>query len=258
MKQKIIGLLMVVGCLSLGFMASDGHANIIIKVRALNPLESEEAAFISYPLPKEVSSSDIITKKITFSLSHEEEEEQKTTFNIEYVQGEERYFIIDEVMLGPREIVTLEVHVRDIWTIPQERLNRIKRTVEDLIAQASAVSDPLPDEEPEEEPVEAVPDETITALKDEIFKQFDEIVARQEKSSVLKVGVEKHMEAYYENMEALSQVEADVEMLRYLLELEEEEGEEGEEGAEEDSGIKEELPMEADLLEEEIPVMCHF
>ena len=218
-------------------------------MRALNPLESEEVASISYPLPKEISLNDIITKNITFSLP--QEEEQKRTFNIEYVEEEGRYFIIDEVVLGPREVVTLEVHVRDIWSIPQERFDGIKKAVEDLIVQFPPVAE-LPSEgEQEGEPVEDVPNETITALQEEIFKQFDEIAARQAKSSVLKVGVEKHMEAYYENMEALSQVEADVEMLRYLLEPEEEEGEEG---TEEETHAQDELPVEAEILEEDVPL----
>ena len=250
MKQKIIVFLMVFGCLFLGFMVSEVHANIIIKVRALNPLESEEVASISYPLPAEISPNDIIAKNITFSLP--KEEERKNTFNVEYVEEEGRYFIIDEIVLGPREVVTLEAHVRDIWFIPQERLDGIKRTVEDLIAQFSSGGESPPEGE-EEALVEDVPDETIAALQEEILKQFDEIAGRQAKSSVLRVGVEKHMEAYYENMEALVQTEADVEMLRYLLEPEEE-GEEGEEGVQEDSDVQEILLMETELLEEEIPL----
>ena len=244
MKQKIIVSLMAMGCLLFSFMSPEARANIIIKVRALNPLESEESASISYPLPEEISPSDIITKNITFSLPNEEGEEKKNTFNIEYVQDEGCYFIIDEIMLGPREIVTLEVHVRDIWMISPERLSNIRQTAEDLIAQAEAANEPPPDDGGQEDsPVEVVANETVTALKDEIFKQFDGIVVRQEKSSVLKVGVEKHMEAYYENMEALVQLEGDVEMLRYMLEPEEEDGD-----------TQEEFPEEAALMDDEIPL----
>ncbi|MCK4881488.1 MAG: hypothetical protein KAS92_00530, partial [Candidatus Omnitrophica bacterium] len=58
-----------------------------------------------------------------------------------------------------------------------------------------------------------------------------------------KVGVEKHMEAYYENMEALVQLEGDVEMLRYMLEPEEEDGD-----------TQEEFPEEAALMDDEIPL----
>ena len=63
MRQKTTIFLVMVGCLFLSFSSSDAYANIIIKVRALNPLETEEVASISYPLPEEVSPSDIITKK---------------------------------------------------------------------------------------------------------------------------------------------------------------------------------------------------
>ena len=270
MKQKTI-FLMGVGCLLFGLLVPDSYANIIVKVRALNPLESEEVAAIFYPLPSEVSPSDIIEKKITFSLSEDEEKPRKTTFNVEYVEEKGRYFIIDEVALGPREVVTLEVHVRDIWTSPAERLDSIKQTVEGIIVQYQPAEDPS-GEDPES--VEEYDEETIRILQDAIFEEIDAIAKRQPKSSVLKVGVEKHMEAYYEDMEALAQVEVDVLTLRSLLEPDEEEGEEGEgeggspeieegEAAEEEgcgeatgeeASAQEELPAETELLEKEIPL----
>ena len=103
---------MVVGWLFFSVLSSDTYANIIIKVRALNPLETEEIAAISYPLPEEMSPSDIVAKNITFSLPQEEDKEQKDTFNVEYVEEEGRYFIIDEVVLRPREVVIGPVMVR--------------------------------------------------------------------------------------------------------------------------------------------------
>ena len=244
---------MVAGFLFFSFFSSDSSANIVIKVRALNPFETEEVAAISYPLPEELSPSDIISKNITFSLPQEEGKQRKDTFNVEYAEEEGRYFIIDEVMLGPREIVTLEVHVKDIWTIPAQRLLSIKQDVEALAAQYPPAQEPPPKDPSAEdpEPVEEAGDGTAAILQDEIFEQIDEIAARQPQSSVLKVGVEKHMEAYYENMEALTQVEADVEMLRHLLEPEEEEGEEE---IEEGSDMQEELTVEVEILEEETPL----
>jgi hypothetical protein len=74
-------------------------------------------------------------------------------------------------------------------------------------------------------------------LQKEIFANLDRIAERQAKNSVLLVGVEKHMEAYYENMEGLSQVQTDVIILKNLLEPEEEEGEETEPIAEEAADI---------------------
>lgn len=264
MRQKTF-FVAVMCCLSLILMVLDARANIIIKVRALNPLESEETAAIFYPLPKEVTPNDIVDKKMTFSLGErqavltEEGEEPKTTFNVEYVQEEGRYYISDEVALGPREVVTMEVHVRDIWTIPQDVLDAKKKEVEDLMARYSikreASAEEGQDEEGQDQKEEAsekdFSDETITALKSEIFAQLDEMAARQEKASVLNVGVEKHMDAYYKNLEALAQLEADVGMLRYMLEPEEEEEEEG---IRTGSELQEELPGEEELLQEDSPV----
>lgn len=252
MRQRTITVLLFMSCAFLSCLVSEASANIIIKVRALNPLETEEVASIRYPLPQEITPSHIITKNISFSLplaeveEGEEVEERKSTFNIEYVEEEGRYFIIDEIKMGPREVITLETHVQDIWFIASERFGNIRQTVEDLIARFP----PTPPEATEEDPdsIEVLSDETAIALQEEIFKQLDEITVRQLKSSVLLIGVEQHMEAYYENMEALAQVEDDVFMLRNLLEPDEEEGEEGVQDLKEDGAV--ELPEETEILEE--------
>jgi len=233
MGQKYIVFMLLVGCAFFSFSVFEADANIIIKVRALNPLENEEVAAIRYPLPPEITPSDIITKNIIFSLPQEETEEpRKSDFNVEYIEDEGRYFIVDEVVMGPREVVTLEAHVRDIWVIGEDRFSGIRKNVEDLIAQ---VAKEPPEGEEAPGPEADGPDETVTMLQEEISSQLDEIAGRQAKNAVILVGVEKHMEAYYENMESLTQVEADVAMLRNLLEPEEEKAEEvkgaGEEGA---------------------------
>ncbi|HQP10971.1 MAG TPA: hypothetical protein PKV41_06275, partial [Candidatus Omnitrophota bacterium] len=218
---------------------------------------------------------NIIEKKITYSLPEEEgAEPRKNTFNIEYVPEEGKYFIIDEVMMGPREVVTLEVRVNDIWTIPQEHLDSIKQEVEAIIAGfALAPSDTqekngstaaaeeaaiLPDEGEMagEDPAAGFEEteslgETAKILQEQIFAELDAIATRQAQSSVLLVGVEKHMDMYYKNVQALSQVRMDVIILRNLLEPEAPEGQEaekseateemGEEGIE-NAGEEEVLP----------------
>jgi len=249
MRRKNIVFLLLIGGVFLSFLISEAHANIIIKVRALNPLENEEVAVIRYPLPEEITPDHIIAKNIIFSLPKEEDaEERKTTFNIEYVAEEGRYFIIDEIKMGPREVVTLETHVEDIWSIADGRFNSIRETVEGLIAQFPPAP---PEAEENPDPVLAVTDETVIALQGEIFNQLDEIATRQAKSSVLLVGVERHMEAYYENMEALAQAEEDVSVLRNLLEPEEETGEEGAQDAE--GGEPDEWADEVTILDEAAP-----
>jgi len=233
-KQAIFLLRAVVICLFVGLSAYEAQAGIAIKVRALNPLETEEVAAIRYPLPREITPGDITARHIKFSLPHEDEEAPpKTTFNIEYVEKEARYFIIDEVLLAPREVVTLEVHVRDVWAVDKGYIKGLRQIVEDLMdvpyspVEAPPSEEDLPEEEVAE-PVEEGPDETALALQEEIFKQLDEVMDRQARSSVVMVGVSGHIKAYEKNMDALRQVESDIEMLRYLLLPPEEEPTEGE------------------------------
>ena len=234
-RSKAIYMCLFVGFALLMSAPRKALANIIIKVRALNPLESEETASIRYPLPPGITPDHILKKNIIYSLPKEEEEEaSKTTFNIELSESEGRYYIVDEITMGPREVITLEAHVQDIWSIAQERFSGIKQTVETLIAQYL----PTPADEEEQDEQQSLMRETAAALQEEIFTQIDEIAARQAKSTVLLAGVERHMEAYYENMEALARVENDVMILENLLIPEEEDTGEGEEGspAQEESG----------------------
>jgi hypothetical protein len=253
-RQNRTPLVLVLGCAAFLFLSSNASANIVIKVRALNPLESDETASISYPLPADVTPADIIEKKITFSLPPEEDQAAKTTFNIEYKEEEGRYYIVDEVPLGPREVVTLEVHVRDIWSIAPETLSGKKEAVQDLVSQYHAAGETAEEEAPPEETEtaqeEAAEEETIASLKEQIFMELEEIETRQSKNTVFKVGVEKHMEAYYENLEALRQLDADIEMLRYLLEPEDEESLEGEEILGEEEAPEELKALEVDLQQE--------
>ena len=46
---------MLIGLFMAGWQAGAACADVVIKVRALNPLDTKEKAVINYPLPKEVS-----------------------------------------------------------------------------------------------------------------------------------------------------------------------------------------------------------
>ena len=123
-------------CLGLAAAAGQvrpAEAGVVIKVRALNPLDTQESVTIHYPLPPEITQDYILRRKITYSLDHSEDEEPpKSEFNVSYSEEEGTYFIDDEVTLLPREVVTLEVHVKDIWVIPAERVQSLRQEVETL------------------------------------------------------------------------------------------------------------------------------
>ena len=190
----------------------------MIKIRAINPLETETPALIRYPLPKEVTSEDIIAKRIKFSgrpaaESGQKQEEEPAgsqdvpqapapipaEFEVKYDKKNKCYYVAHELTLAPKQIATLEVEVRDVWMIPPEQVDRIKARVQELLKKYPQM------------------EETAIRLKDEILRQLDEIRTTQDGSAAGRVGVEKHIQAHEKNAEALRQTQMDVKMLQNLL-----------------------------------------
>ena len=181
---------------------------MVIKIRAINPLDEEAVAPIHYPLPAQVKPGDIIAKRMKFNSphlpqdAHEEGEKRRVEeadFAVKYDKSTKQYYVDHEIKLAPREIVTLEVEVKDVWVIPNEQLEELKAQVEAM----AAVHEPL--------------DETAGALKTGIFDALNQIIRSQEDDTVRRVGVETHIKAYEKNQEMLRQVEMDKKMLGNLL-----------------------------------------
>lgn len=210
-------------------LTASAQAGVVIKIRAINPLETEAVAPIHYPLPPEVTPQDIVAKRIKFSgpspalrgtrdegqgtgdsvtpeadsaqepSAAEPRAPQEADFKIKYDKKNGYYYVDHEVALGPRQIVTLEVEVKDVWNIPTERIEALRTEVDALPAQGGELN------------------ETAAALKGEIGKALDQIVQSQGQSTVAKVGVEQHIKAYGKNREMLQQAQMDAKMLQNLL-----------------------------------------
>ncbi len=226
--------LLVYSLWSMVFGLMQAEAQVVIKIRAINPLSEEAVAPIHYPLPSQVKPSDIIAKRMKFNSPHLPQDAlrggeeapaaippreisskfpglspgnaphstgrvEETDFAVKYDKSTKQYYVDHEIKLAPREIVTLEVEVKDVWVIPNEQLEELKAQVEAM----TAVHEPL--------------DETAEALKTGIFDALDQIVRSQADDTVRRVGVETHIKAYEKNQEMLRQVEMDKKMLGNLL-----------------------------------------
>jgi hypothetical protein len=254
--RKMIGIFLCVG-LAIGlWLVYLAEAGVVIKVRALNPLDSQEAVLINYPLPVEITRDDILDQKITYSLDHSEDEEPpKSKFQVTFHEEEGSYYIEDEVTLLPREVVTLEVHVKDIWTIDRSRIEALRREVEDLLS-AWDLEDDEPgeeglndiangeeslegNEEEGEESGDAETKETALMMKEEILASLDGIIAGQEANSILNVGVERHISSYNDNIRDLLQVQQDIALLVELMQYSPTEPQEGDVAGNESVGDEE-------------------
>lgn len=216
-------IFMILLVLSMGFVGT-AECAVVIKVRAINPLEEEALVTIHYPLPAGLTPEDVLAKRVARGKGPA----VPTDFAINFDEDEKVYFVDHLITLAPKEIVVLEVEAKDIWTVPQKTIDGLKKQVEDLL-KASPPSEGFVSEE-----AAAGPDPVALKLKEEISRQLEEIVANQKATAITQVGVQWHIKAYQKNREVLQQVGMDITMLRNMAGAQEvpEEGEKSDGGSE--------------------------
>lgn len=190
--------------LFMGFGVATAEGAVVIKVRAINPLDEEAPVTIHYPLPAGLTSEDVLAKRVARGKGPAVPE----NFEINFDEDEKIYFVDHLITLAPKEIVVLEVEAKDIWTVPQKTIDGLKKQAEDLL-KARPPS--------EEEEAAAGPDPVALKLKEEISRQLEEIVEDQKTTAITQVGVQGHIEAYQKNRETLQQVGMDITMLRNMI-----------------------------------------
>ena len=228
--KKNINILIILPALFMGFVGT-AECDVVIKVRAINPLDKEAPAAIHYPLPAGLTSEDVLAKRVTRGKGPA----APADFEISFDENEKIYFIDDQVTLAPKEIIVLEVEAKDVWTVPQKTIDDLKGQAEDLVKAR-------PREEGGEEE-EAGPDPVAVKLKEEIFRQLGQILQAQSKSGITQVGVQGHIEAYQKNREILQQVGMDIAMLRNMMAAQEARQEE--ENPQLEKGTQEQAPSDA-------------
>ncbi|MBI5150392.1 MAG: hypothetical protein HZA28_06445 [Candidatus Omnitrophica bacterium] len=199
MKKNIL-IFIIFSCVSCGvFLREACASSVVIKVRAINPLDEPSPVKIHYPLPEGVTPKDITAKRITRG----KEPAQEADFKVRLDKGTGTYFIDDKMTLEPKEIVVLAVEVRDVWTVAEDKVGQLYKEAEDLLrAQAQQGREPTA---------------VAMNLKDEIFRQLRRVLTSQQESTIALVGVQAHIDAYKKNAETLRQAETDITMLQNML-----------------------------------------
>ena len=198
MKKRIVFLLFFM------FAASVCFANVIIKVRAVNPLDKNAVAPIHYFLPKEITPKDVVNHRVIFSESRSEEEiPEISEFEINYDETQGIYYVDQKIELLPKEIATLEVEVKDVWFIDENAILDLKEEVKNIEMLMEKDSSKKTD--------------TVLDLRDEISNEINKISKKQKIFTINQVGVNKHIEVYRENIYSLDQLFLDVSMLKDLI-----------------------------------------
>ena len=181
MQYRILLItLALVTVVSSGLRAAE--AGIVLKIRAVNPLNIETTEPIKYYLPKGVKPEDIINKGDLLIM-------------LDGTNG--LYYLEKQMVLKPKEVVTLEVEIRDIWIISRDTIDGLMLEVNRLTRK------PLSN--------------LISELKQGIIKNLNSVVYNQEQNTVAMAGGERHIQAYEDNIQVLKQAEIDLDALKNLI-----------------------------------------
>ena len=176
-------LLLIISIVSLA-----SASEVIIKIRAVNPLKKAAETTIKEYLPKGITSADIINKG---------------NFKLGMDKTKDLYYVEQKIMMKPKEVLLFQVEVKDVWVVAQDRLDSLRKEAQKVYLTK------LP---------ESKNPKTADKLYVEINKALDKVAARQTQNTIAKVGVEAHMDEYWKDADSLKQVESDIKMLRTLLE----------------------------------------
>ena len=159
-----LGRCFVFGFLFLSFL---GHVHaagdIKIKVLAVNPSPDRDLkTTVTQMLPPEVASEqDII---------------DKAGMDVKFDAEKKTYFLAKEVTLKPRETLTLEVHVRDVWVLDPEQIEATRKNLDQQISGLMGTQYY----------------ETAKLLYDKALENMDRIVTEQSQP----MGVKQKVELY--------------------------------------------------------------
>lgn len=163
-------------------------AEVILKIRAVNPLTKPAETLVKEYLPRGVTAKDVINKG---------------KFRIEYDKAKDLCYAEQKVTLKPKEVLVLQVEVKDVWVVPAKKIDALRADAKKAFASKMAV---------------AKGSKTAEDLFAQMNKTLDKVEARQAQNTIAKAGVESHMEEYWKDVDSIKQVESDIKLMKLLNE----------------------------------------
>lgn len=163
---------------------SSAQADIVMKVLVVNPSETEVKEFtIRHPLPPEVRPENVL---------------DAGGLQVEYDPQAQTYLLVGTVTLKPKQSVSRQVVLEDVWIVPPDRFSALTNETDELMRK-----------------LEGTPyEERGRLLAQAVLRRVADIRTSQEQSTA---NPEAHINQYRDNMKALSLVESDLVSLRQLM-----------------------------------------
>lgn len=185
-QTRNLCLCVLAGLIMGGALSGEG-AVITLKIRAINPSKADKQKTVATALlPGRVKPGDV---------------ENAEGFEFVYDVAGKAYRINKEVDLNPAEVRTLEVVIKDIWSIPEEEIQK-------LSMHAGKLAGLLKSSDKEE---------TAGRLQGMIDEGVKGVISRQAAYAVGVVKPLDHIRAYEANYEALNRIRKDVGVLENLV-----------------------------------------
>jgi len=158
------------------FATSSAQADIKLKMVVENSSETEEKLPVKSYLPKGIKPEDIT---------------DKGNFEISYDFGKSLYYAYQEITLKPKESVTLEITMKDIWLIPSEDIKILKDHTLNIVSSLRKTDY----------------SDQAKSLGDGINKRLDAILEGQKTEDA---DVEKRFSEYEANTASLKEAKKDI------------------------------------------------
>lgn len=159
------------------------EASIKLKMAVENPSETEvKTVPVKSYLPKGIKPEDIT---------------DRGNFEIGYDFGKSSYYVYQEVTLEPRETITLEITMKDIWIIPTEEIYTLKNHISKVISTLQKTKYY----------------NQARSLSENITKRLDKILERQRAENI---NVEQRFSDYEADTTLLKEARRDLEVLEDL------------------------------------------
>ena len=121
------GLASVCATIIFALAVVPAHAGkIVLHITAGNPLDTPQSKLILFDLPQRVETNDII------SLGG---------LDLGYNIKKDIYYVHKKIELGPKQVAAYEVEINDIWSIPKEETESLRKQAATLVAKLNGQKD---------------------------------------------------------------------------------------------------------------------
>ncbi|MDD4869664.1 MAG: hypothetical protein PHR77_03820 [Kiritimatiellae bacterium] len=143
---------------------------VVLKIRVGNPIEKAQPKEIKINLPPGIGTNEIINMD---------------GLDLGYDVKNDVYYVYKKLDLEPKQILTYNVEFKDIWVIPEEKLNELQKHVDGMVEKLKGKEQ----------------EKTAQDLKTEISQLLLAVKAAQEQNSI-RSGIKtiQHIRAYEANL----------------------------------------------------------